>query len=183
MKKIPMVVFAIFFFSLSAYAGQSSCFLTVPFQAVVVGNPLSLSGVSPATGNDRNLHVQRFIQDRKFTTGRKMSFKDRLALRIMSKKIKKQAYRPGDDLTEADKMAKSSRTIGIIAVVLAAIPFITIIAAIPLGIIAINKASKAKKMGSTKKTGKVLGIVALAIVGLWIVIVTITLASGVVFMG
>lgn len=176
-----MVVLAIFFFSLSAYAGQSSCLLTVPFQAVVVGNPLTLSGVSPAIENGRDLNMQRFIQDRKFTTGRKMSFKDRLSLRIMSKKIKKQAYRPGDDLTEADKMAKSSRTIGIIAVVLAAIPFITIIAAIPLGIIAINKASKAKKMGSTKKTGKVLGIVALAIVGLWIIFIAIAASGGFFF--
>jgi hypothetical protein len=183
MKKIPMVFFSIFFYSLTAAAGQPASLLTVPFRAVVFVHPLLHSKVSPIVEIDRELPVQGSIQNRKVTTVKKMNFRSRLAYRIMSKRIKRAAYLPGDDLTKADKMAKTSRTLGIIALILAIIPFFTIVAAIPLGIIAISKASKAKKMGSKKKTGKVLGIVALSMVALWIIFVAIIAASGGIFLG
>jgi hypothetical protein len=182
MKKIFIASCAMVFLSLTTSARQQLPPLTGPFQAVVVGGHLSLPWASPVTEIGRDMHVQRSIQNRKFTIARKMTFRNRLALRIMSKRIKSQSYMPGEDLIQADKMAKNSRTLGIIAVVLAVIPF-TIIVAIPLGIIAINKASKAKKMGSTKKTGRVLGIVSLAIVGLWIIIASIIALSGGLFLG
>jgi hypothetical protein len=144
--------------------------LVVPFQAVVVENYRFLPSVILANGIDQDLNKRLSIHNSKLSSVKKMGIRDRLALRIMNKKILSRAHRQGVDLAEADRMAKSSMTFGIIALVLAVIPFYTVLAAIPLGIIAITKASKARKMGSTKKTGKTLGIVALVLAGLWLVI-------------
>jgi hypothetical protein len=173
MKKIHLLGFALVFFSFFASAGHQASLLAVPFQAVVVGNPLFPPDVNLADGIDQDLNKRLSVNNRKFSSVKKMGFRNRMALRMMSKRIKSQAKRAGDDLTEADRLAKSSLIIGIIAMVLAVIPFITVLAAIPLGIIAISKGSKARKMGSTKTTGKTLGIVALVIVGLWIIFAAI----------
>ncbi len=172
MKKIHLLGFALVFFSFSASAGHQASLLAVPFKAVIVGNPLFPSEVNLVKGIDEDLNKRLSVHNRKFSTNKKMGFRNRLALRIMNKKILSQTKRAGDDLSEADKMAKSSMTFGIIALVLAVIPFYTVLAAIPLGIIAISKASKARKMGSKKKTGNALGIIALVIAGLWIAFAT-----------
>jgi hypothetical protein len=174
MKKIHLLGFALVFFSFFASAGHQASLLAVPSQAVVVGNPLFPPDVNLVKGIDQDLNKRLSINHRKFSSVKKMGFRNRLALRIMNKKIRSQAKRTGDDLTEADRLAKTSLTIGIIALVLALIPFFfTWLAAIPLGIIAISKGSKARKMGSTKTTGKTLGIVALVILGLWIIFAAI----------
>jgi hypothetical protein len=101
----------------------------------------------------------------------KLGFWNRLTLRIAPKKYRTQLYLAMQDTKDADKKAKDSRIIGFIALACAIVPFgFTLLAAIPLGIIAIVNGSKARKMGSTKKTGKSLGIIALCLVGAWIIV-------------
>jgi hypothetical protein len=101
----------------------------------------------------------------------KLGFWNRFALRMAPKKYRAQLYLAMQDTTDADKKAKNSRIIGYIALACAIIPFgLTLLAAIPLGIIAIVNGSNARQMGSTKKTGKSLGIIALCLVGAWIIV-------------
>ncbi len=83
-------------------------------------------------------------------------------------------YRNNDELSPANRKARNSTTMGIIA--LGAIglgfvlPFVGI-AAIPLGILAIVKGQEAKKEGATRGNGTVLGIVALSLVVLGVLLV------------
>ena len=93
------------------------------------------------------------------------------------KKYRTQVYLSMQDTTEADKKAKTSLIIGAIALGLAIIPWYTIFAAIPLGIVAISMGSRARKMGSTKMTGKGFGIAALVLVGIWFIIAGIAIAT------
>jgi hypothetical protein len=59
--------------------------------------------------------------------------------------------------------------VGIVALIVAIIPFYTILLAIPLGIAAIVMGNKAKKMGTKKKTGIGFAIAAIIIVTLWVI--------------
>jgi uncharacterized membrane protein YidH (DUF202 family) len=83
-------------------------------------------------------------------------------------------HRQADELSPANRKARNSTTMGIIA--LGAIglgfvlPFVGI-AAIPLGILAIVKGQEAKKEGATRGNGTVLGIVALSLVVLGVLLV------------
>jgi hypothetical protein len=99
----------------------------------------------------------------------KLGFWNRLTLRIAPKKYRTQLYLAMQDTEDADKKAKDSRIIGFIALACAIVPY-TLIVAVPLGIIAIAKGSKARKMGSTKRTGNSLGIIALCLVGTWLIV-------------
>lgn len=80
---------------------------------------------------------------------------------------------PGEEITPADKKAKQSLWVGIIALACAMIPWYTIFAAIPLGIVAISMGSQAKRMGSDKINGKGFGIAALGLVALWLLLTTL----------
>ena len=108
---------------------------------------------------------------------KKLGFWNKLALRMTPKKYRTQVYLSMQDTTEADKKAKTSLIIGAIALGLAIIPWYTIFAAIPLGIVAISMGSRARKMGSTKMTGKGFGIAALVLVGIWFIIAGIAIAT------
>lgn len=107
----------------------------------------------------------------------KLGFWNKLALRMAPKKYRAQLYRSMQDTTEADKKAKTSLIIGCIALGLAIVPWYTLLAAIPMGIIAISMGSRARKMGSTKMTGKGFGIAALILVGLWFILMGIYVAA------
>lgn len=105
-------------------------------------------------------------------TSKKMGFFTRIAYKLTPKKIRNQLFTNGAELSPADKKAKTSLILGILALPLALFPW-TIIAAIPLGIIAIVKGAEAKKMGSKKMNGKGFGIAALAVVAVWLLFVAI----------
>lgn len=76
-----------------------------------------------------------------------------------------------EDPTEGDRLAKSSRTLGIIGISLLAgiiIPYIGSVAflgALVLGIIAIVQGRSARRLGSKEKTGEKLGYIT---VGIWL---------------
>lgn len=109
---------------------------------------------------------------------KKLGFWNRLALRMAPKKYRAQLYLAMQDTAEADKKAKNSLIIGSIALACAIVPWYTLFAAIPLGIAAIVIGSKARRMGSTKMTGTGFGIAALVLVGLWLIIGVLLVASG-----
>lgn len=75
----------------------------------------------------------------------------------------------GDDTEKADRMAKQSLNLGIISLVSVAAVWIPVVggilflASVPVGIIAIARGQKAKKMGSEKRTGVIFGAVALGL--------------------
>lgn len=77
---------------------------------------------------------------------------------------------PAEEISPADKKAKQSLWVGIIALAFAMIPWYTLFAAIPLGILALSMGGQAKRMGSDKINGRAFGIAALALVGLWLLL-------------
>jgi hypothetical protein len=93
------------------------------------------------------------------------------------KKIHARTYQTGENTEEADKIANGSFMLGIIAFVTALIPWYTLVLAIPLGIIAVTMGLRARKMGSTKPTGKTFGIIALIAVAVWIGAVAIAIST------
>jgi len=99
----------------------------------------------------------------------KISFLNRISFKHKLKKLKRQLSDPDVEPSTADRKAKTSMILGISAVILAIIPFLTIVLAIPLGIAAIVMGKKAKKMGTKKKTGIGFAIAALIIVALWFI--------------
>lgn len=128
----------------------------------------SIGSLAPGSGN---------YQFHATAKAKKLGFWNRLALRMAPRKYRAQLYLAMQDTAEADKKAKSSLIIGSIALACAIIPWYTIFAAIPLGIIAISMGSRARKMGSTKMTGKGFGIAALVLVGLWFILAGIYAAA------
>jgi len=97
----------------------------------------------------------------------KISFINRISYKRTLKKLKRQLSDPDVELTPADQKAQTSMMLGIFALVLAVIPFFTIVLAIPLGIAAIVMGKKAKKMGTKRKTGIGFAIAAFIIVAIW----------------
>ena len=97
----------------------------------------------------------------------KISFINRISYKRTLKKLKRQLSDPDVELTPADQKAQTSMMLGIFALVLAVIPFFTIVLAIPLGIAAIVMGNKAKKMGTKRKTGIGFAIAAFIIVAIW----------------
>jgi hypothetical protein len=77
-----------------------------------------------------------------------------------------------EEISPADKKAKQSLWVGVIALTCAIIPWYTLIAAIPLGILAISMGGQAKRMGSDKINGRGFGIAALGLVALWLILTT-----------
>jgi hypothetical protein len=84
-----------------------------------------------------------------------------------------------EDPTEGDRLAKSSRTLGIIGISLLAgiiIPYIGSVAflgALVLGIIAIVQGRSARRLGSKEKTGEKLGYIT---VGIWLLFLILAVA-------
>lgn len=96
-----------------------------------------------------------------------ISFLNRIVYKHKLKKLQKQLSKPDIILTPADQKAQLSQILGVSALVLAIIPFFTIVLAIPLSIASIALGMKAKKMGTKRKTGIGFAIAALIIVALW----------------
>jgi hypothetical protein len=108
--------------------------------------------------------------------GKKMTLREKLALKIAQGKLKKALKS-----NEEDKSSKgqTAMILGIIGIACIVIPY-GILASIPLGILAIVLGSQAKrenKNDSKAQTGIILGIVTLGLVGLAIILVAIWLAS------
>ncbi len=112
---------------------------------------------------------------------KKMGFFQKLAFKIMTRKLKKHHYKIPYDTAKADKMANASLGLGIAALVFVLIPFYTIFLAIPLGIMAMVFGSNAKKSGTQKTTnaslGKAFGLAALIVFVLYIILAAIFIAS------
>jgi hypothetical protein len=108
---------------------------------------------------------------------RQHGFFNRVALLRKVEKTFRQKRLLNEEISPADKKAKQSLWIGIIALVFAMIPWYTLLAAIPLGIIALNMGSQAKRMGSANMNGKGFGIAALALVALWFLLIALVVAA------
>lgn len=86
-----------------------------------------------------------------------------------------RAAEPG----EGDRLAKSSRTLGIIGIsclggiIIPYIGTVAFLAALVLGIIAIVQGRSARRLGSTQKTGEKLGYVT---VGIWLLLLLLAVA-------
>lgn len=108
---------------------------------------------------------------------KKPTFFQRIALRIALKRYSKHHKRV--DIEKADQLASTALTLGIVALACALIPFYTILAAIPLGIIAMSTGRTALKNNTTKESnarlGKSFGLAALIVAGLWIFLGAIAL--------
>ena len=104
--------------------------------------------------------------------GRKLKFKERLALKLLKFNAKKNAFNE-----EKSKDGKTAETLGIISIVsLLVFPFVTI----PLGILAIVYGSRALKVNPNDKaanTGKVLGIVSLALLLLFLIAIIVIVSA------
>lgn len=99
----------------------------------------------------------------------RMGLMQRATFKLYEKKLHKRLAKD-EEINPADRKAKNSMILGITALVLALIPWYTILAAIPLGIIAIVNGQQAKKMGAKRVNGTGFGIAALGVVLLWVLI-------------
>jgi hypothetical protein len=98
--------------------------------------------------------------------GRKLKFKEKIALRLLKYKVK-HGLKNDNDL--AEKKGKTSLILGILAIVFI---FVFFPISIPLGILAITNGEQAVKLNPDEKNGKtgiVLGIVSLSLVLLAII--------------
>jgi hypothetical protein len=84
---------------------------------------------------------------------------------------------------KADRMAKTSWWIGLIALLSVLYPWYNVLLAIPLGIIALALAKEAKKSGSKKRNGRGLGTIALVLVLAWAIIAASILSTATMFDG
>lgn len=100
--------------------------------------------------------------------------------RLSAASATRKARLSGDELSPANRKARNSVTMGIIAlgsIGLGLIFPLIGLAAIPLGILAIVKGQEAKKEGATRKNGTTLGIIALSLVLLGILVVGAALGA------
>lgn len=102
----------------------------------------------------------------------------KIAYRILLKKVNKTFKKTKPDEVDANKLAKQSKIMGLLS--LAALLLFPM-AAIPLGVLAITKGSKALENGTTltseAKTGRTLGIISLSLLLASIFIVIIILSG------
>jgi hypothetical protein len=121
----------------------------------------------PAVTGSRNGRVD--ISAPAMVRKQRMGLMQRATFNLYEKKLHKRLAK-GEEINPADRKAKNSMILGITALVLALIPWYTILAAIPLGIIAIVNGQQAKKMGAKRVNGTGFGIAALGVVLLWVLI-------------
>lgn len=107
---------------------------------------------------------------------KKLNFLNRFLYKIMEKKIRKAMKRSQD--INPDKLARQANLFGWLAI---ASIFIFPLAAIPLGILAITQSTTAMRNGTSlaqkAKTGRTLGIIALALFVVALTVVLVTLAG------
>ena len=95
--------------------------------------------------------------------------------------LKRKSLQNG--MGKADRMAKTSWWIGLIALLCVLYPWYNVLLAIPLGIIAIALAKEARKSGSNKRNGRGLGTIALVLVLAWAIIAAAILSMSTMFDG
>jgi hypothetical protein len=92
----------------------------------------------------------------------------------------RKGWLAAEDPTEGDRLAKSSRTLGIIGISLLGgiiIPYVGSVAflgALVLGIIAIVQGRSARRLGSKEKTGEKLGYIT---VGIWLLFLILAVVA------
>jgi hypothetical protein len=115
----------------------------------------------------QDMYKKLILKNNSVTSVKKISFFKRISYIRSLKKNSRQISTLDDEFSQADTKAQTSLILGIFALVLAIIPFFTIVLAIPLGITALVMGKKAKKMGTKKMTGIGFAIAALIIVAIW----------------
>lgn len=109
--------------------------------------------------------------------GRKLKFKERIAIKLFQWKFKKSLK--ANKEIDTDKKGKTAMILGIIGIAALFIPYL-VIAAIPLAILAIvfgNQVKKADPNNGHAKAGVILGWVTLGLVTLALILVFALLAA------
>jgi hypothetical protein len=168
MKHIPLLISAVFIFT--SFSSSSN-----------IGNNHAIQNIS-AGPKKTQLHSVNNIASMKakeieMLLGKKLTLKEKIALKLAQLKIKKQVK-----AIEKGKPSKgqNAMVLGILSLVVLLIPF-GILASIVLAIMAITIGSKAKKENShdgKAQAGIIMGIVTLALIVLAIAIVVAILSSG-----
>jgi hypothetical protein len=162
MSSIRVLLIGIF--TTILFEGVSAASATTAL-AVIVPTSQSGAGVNP-------LRVKLSGQSR-------LSLIQRAKLTWKTLRAFRQGLLAAEDPTEGDRLAKSSRTLGIIGISLLAgiiIPYIGSVAflgALVLGIIAIVQGRSARRLGSKEKTGEKLGYIT---VGIWLLFLILAVA-------
>ena len=121
----------------------------------------------------------RSLRDRTF--GRKdIGFFQRSKIAMQVLRQLHKGWLKAEDPSEGDRLAKSSRTLGIIGISCLGgiiIPYIgsaAFLAALVLGIIAIVQGRSARRLGSKMKTGEKLGYIT---IGIWFLLLLLAVAA------
>jgi hypothetical protein len=162
MRKLPLLVFALIIFSSFSVSTNSNI------------DPVVEPVTKVAMPIDKIASMK--MKEAEKILGRKFTLKEKIAFKIAQLKLKK-----GLKAKEEGKSSKgqTAMILGIIGIACVLIPY-GIIAAIPLGILAIvfgAEAKKANKNDSKAKTGIILGIVTLGLVALALLLVLIVIAT------
>ena len=166
MSTIRMLLIGILF--LSMIAGTSTVFAHPPAGTMAVVVPSSKQGDALRTL-------------RKKTFGRKdIGFFQRTKITMQVLRQLRKGWLKAEDPSEGDRLAKSSRRLGIIGISCLGgiiIPYVgsaAFLAALVLGIIAIVQGRSARRLGSKMKTGEKLGYIT---IGLWGLLLLLAVAA------
>lgn len=166
MSTIRMLLIGILF--LSMIAGTSTVFAHPPAGTMAVVVPSSKQGDALRTLREK-------------TFGRKdIGFLQRTKITMNVLRHLRNGWLKAEDPSEGDRLAKSSRTLGIIGISCLGgiiIPYVgsaAFLAALVLGIIAIVQGRSARRLGSKMKTGEKLGYIT---IGLWGLLLLLAVAA------
>lgn len=127
----------------------------------------------------KQIDALRTLRDKTF--GRKdIGFFQRTKITLQVLRQLRKGWLKVEDPTEGDRLAKSSRTLGIIGISCLGgiiIPYIgsaAFLAALVLGIIAIVQGRSARRQGSRMKTGETLGYIT---IGIWFLLLILAVAA------
>lgn len=153
---------------LSMFAGSSTAIAHPPAVTLAVIVPTLQQGDAPGSLRDR-------------TFGRKdIGFFQRTKINMQVLRQLRKGWLKAKDPSEGDRLAKSSRTLGIIGISCLGgiiIPYVgsaAFLAALVLGIIAVVQGRSARRLGSNMKTGEKLGYIT---IGLWVLLLLLAVAA------
>ncbi len=166
MSTLRMLLVGMLF--LSMFAGTSTVVANPPAGTMAVVVPSSKQGDALRTL-------------RKKTFGRKdIGFLQRTKITMQVLRQLRKGWLKAEDPSEGDRLAKSSRRLGIIGISCLGgiiIPYVgsaAFLAALVLGIIAIVQGRSARRLGSKMKTGEKLGYIT---IGLWGLLLLLAVAA------
>ncbi len=163
-------LFLLFMFSTAFLHAKSAVRNQIGF---TITNTVSIKNNDAPTTSLKLLAKMSFKQIESYL-GRKLKFKEKLALTLLKYKVK-HGLKTNDEPTS--KKGRTSLTLGILALVTL---FLFPLATIPLGILAITNGNEAKKINpndSNAKTGVILGIISLSLIVLAIIAILAVLYS------